>query len=528
MKRIALTLLIGLLAAPALAKPPTALVRCDGYGGRRGGAESFARSLAVLGTLGLIGGAEPDNPEARDSGEKGLAACTEALTDPRVTGNMIRRAEVLLMRGVRNFEMGNFDAAVADADAVQAIALPPQLAPAYARSLKVSALLLSAQARLGQKRDAEAEALAVQAADLRPFAPLILTEALAILAVSPGISVDEARLLDRIMALAPTMLRVQAREAAGDWRGAASDYPVYFSTGFGPVEKPDVVLASRQAVVKALAGDRAGAEATLAEVQQRIDELAASASGTDAKAQEAAQKVARADELTQLARAQLAVLAGRIDEARSLLSGRSRWLAPAPIVTAVATNISARMPPMPPMPPSMMPPGYRPPADAVATARAARSNSDALKRMTDYWPRWEDIDVASGFGRDLASRPSTVTIQRVRDDGATIIQVDRAAFADTAYEAALLLAARTASAQGASRFAVMARATAVDVYDDAYRPKRVGGFSLDRTGLMNDVEVLQIVTPSDRLWSGHDGHSLAVADVEAALGPLFPAPVPQK
>jgi hypothetical protein len=74
-----------LAAAPALAEP-SALLKCDGYGRRQTPGEQLGRGLVVLGTLGLFGSAEADNPSARKAGEEGITACTEALTDSRTTG----------------------------------------------------------------------------------------------------------------------------------------------------------------------------------------------------------------------------------------------------------------------------------------------------------------------------------------------------------------------------------------------------------------------------------------------------------
>lgn len=513
MNRIVLALLVACVAAPALAKAPSSLVRCDGYGRRVGVGENLARLPLVIGTLGLFGAPEADNPLARETGEKGVFACTEALTDARVTGNPIRRGEVLLMRGVRNFETGNLDAAAADAEAAAAITLPAEVTPWYDRTVKLSALLLAAHVRLAQNRDDEAETLAAQAVAARPWSPFVLNEALRIMAVSPAIGNAEAPLLDRAMLLSVSTLRAQARERAGDWAGAASDLAALIKS----IEKPDVVQLARLAVLQALAGDRASAEATLATAQQQVDELAATAGGTDSKAQDAAQRVARADELMQLARAQLALAAGKTEDARALLLGRSRWLAPAPIAATVIANVQARLPAgaIPSDPAKLR-------GDAAKVARDAITTKSVVPAMAIGWPRWEDPDTAAALGRDLTTRPppggaarpgSVVKIERVREDGATLVRMSRLAFIDTGYEAALLLAARTAREAGAERFAVIERGS---------------GFRVGREGLTSGIAQLVVVTPRDRLWAGQEGRSLAVADVEAALAPLFPAPVPPR
>ncbi|KPF77923.1 hypothetical protein IP88_05085 [alpha proteobacterium AAP81b] len=500
MNRVSIAALAVLIAAPALAKPPSALLRCDGYGRRVGVGESLARLPLVIGTLGLFGAPEPDNPLAREGGEKGVQACTEALSDARVTGNAIRRAEVRLMRGIRNLEVGSPDAAFADGEAALATALPAEVKPWFDMTLRPSALLLQAHARVAQGRDADAETLALAAAAARPWGWWVPGEAARLLALTPTISPGEAELLERLYRLSASTLRAQARERAGDWAGAAAD----FGALVGAADKPDVVVQARLAADQALAGNTAGAEATLARVQQQVDELAATAGGTDRKAQDAASQVARADELTQLARAQLALVAGQPDDAKAILLGRSRWLAPAPIAAAVIANVQAKV-----VPGSLAFDPAKLRGDAATVARTALVGKEATGLKAVGWPRWEDPDVAAGYGKDLATRPAVVKVERVRDGGATEVSIFRNAAVDTQAEALLLLAARIATEQGATRFAVIARGLS---------------FGAGRQGMTGNLGRLTIVTPRDKLWAGQEDRAIEVAAVEAALAPRFPAP----
>jgi hypothetical protein len=274
--RLAVAGALLLAAAPALAEP-SALLKCDGYGRRQTPGEQLGRGLVVLGTLGLFGSAEADNPSARKAGEEGITACTDALNDSRTTGNPVRRAEVLLMRGVRQFEMGRFEQAIADAKAARAVELAPLVRSHFDRNIGPSTSILEALARLSQNNQAEAERLSAAAANARPNATFLTEEALRIMALTPEITADERQLLDRLWRLLPNVRQSQHQEGAGEWAGAAAS----MKTLVAMLQKPGVVTLARQATVQALAGDTAGAEVTLARVGQDIDELAAKAGGTD-------------------------------------------------------------------------------------------------------------------------------------------------------------------------------------------------------------------------------------------------------
>lgn len=186
-----------LIAAAPLAAKPSALLRCDGFGRRDGAATGLARVPALLRSLGLVGSPEADDPRARVQGEAGLAACERALRDGRVRGDPVRRAEILLMRGIRRLERGEPGPAFGDAAAALSVPVTPRDAAIFARTVAVSARLLQAQARLAEGRHAEAEALAEAAIAARPFAPFLLREVLLVLAASPAVSPAAAELADR-------------------------------------------------------------------------------------------------------------------------------------------------------------------------------------------------------------------------------------------------------------------------------------------------------------------------------------------
>lgn len=491
-------------ASTAAEAAPSALLRCDGYGGRRSTAEGLARATLILGTLGLFGSPEADDPGARESGDKGIAACTEALDDERVRGNPIRRSEVLLMRGIRQFEMEHYDAAWADAEAVMSADVPYLVRPAYNRTLGMSALLLKAHVRVAQNRQEDAEALAAEAVAHRPWGVFAIGEAMRVMGQSPAVSPIEAQLLDRLWRVSPSLATVAPRESAGDWAGAARDLDALLKGWPSGNE----LHHARLALDQALAGDAKGAEATLASVQDGIDLLATKATGTDAAAQSAAQTVARADELVQLAKAQLALMAGKPDDARIILGGRARWLSPAPLVAAVVANAQAKL--------GRGGPGSLglDPAKLVADSRTASRNDlvgkNRLPAMVLSWPRWEAPDVQSDLGRDL-STPNKVVQDTERDGKVWAVRVERLASFDTQSEAILVAAAGAARAKGKDRFAIVQRGES----------RR-----LTREGLSAAATSVYLVFPCDALWAAQAGRAITVAEVDAQLAPQFPAPAP--
>ncbi len=496
--------LLAATAAPALAAP-SALLRCDGYGRRQTPGEQVGRGLVILGTLGLFGSAEADNPNAREAGDKGIAACTEALTDSRTTGNPVRRAEVLMMRGIRQFEMGRFEEAIADARAARGLELTPLVRSHFDRNVGAATLMLEAVVRLSQNNQAEAEKLAFAAANARPNATFLTEEALRIMALTPEISADERVLLDRLWRLLPNVRQSQHLEGAGEWAGAAAS----MGTLVAMLSKPGVVTLARQAVVQALAGDSKGAEATLARVGQDIDELAAKAGGTDQAAQTAAQQVARADEMVQLARAQVALNQGKVEEAKGFVAGRPRWLSPASLTAAVISNVQAKAGPS--AAPGLDPAKIR--ADATKVARDGLTGKGVLNLLVLSLPRWEEPDVAQDYGKAMLPTAKTMQPRPVRDGTATGITAVRSAAIDTNTEALLVAAARATAAKGKDRFAVLFN------------------FILPgtaRVGLNSRLSIFEFVMPGDALFAAQESRAIKVADIEAALGGQYRAPTPQR
>lgn len=489
-------------AAPALAAP-SALVRCDGYGRRQTPGEQVGRGIIILGTLGLFGSAEADNPAAREAGEKGIAACTEALTDARTTGNPVRRAEVLLMRGVRQYEMGRFDDAIADARAARATELTPLVRAHFDRTIGPATLMLEAVAKLAQNNQPEAERLAYQAASARPWGTFLTEDALRIMLLTPEISADEQALLDRLFLLKPNTGPSLHLEGAGKWQAAAAS----LDTVVKLISKPGVLILSRQAAVQALAGDSAGAEATLARVTQDIDELAAKAGGTDQAAQNAAQQVARADELVQLALAQVALNQGRLDEAKGFLAGRPRWLSPTAITAQIIANVQARGGPG--AAPGIDPAKLR--SDGAKVMRAELTDKGVLDFLVRMIPRWEEPSEAQEIGKAMLALSKQMLPKPTRDGAATAITSFRRSALDTSTEGLLVAVARDVAARGQDQFVIVGHLMQAGV---------------GREGLVNSINQIEYVTPADALFAAQAARAIKVADVEAALGSQYRAPDP--
>ncbi len=496
--------LLAATAAPALAAP-SALIRCDGYGRRQTPGEQVGRGILILGTLGLFGSAEADQPSARETGEKGIMACTDALTDSRTTGNPVRRAEVLMTRGVRQFEMGRFDDAIADARAARAVELTPLVRAHFDRTIGASTLLLEAFVRLSQNNQAEAEKLAFQAAQARPHGIYHTDEALRIMSLSPEISADEQVLLDRVWRLTPNQRPVLNRAGAGDWAGAAATMKTLVAT----FPKPGVVVLAHMAALQALAGDSKAAEETLARVSEDIDELAAKAGGTDQAAQTAAQQVARADEMVQLARAQVALNQGKIEEAKGFLAGRPRWLSPASLTAQIIANVQAKGGPG--TAPGIDPAKIR--ADATKVARDALTGKGILNNLVIGLPRWEDPDEAQEFGKLIAPTSKVMQPKPTRDGAATSIVAARSAAIDTVNEALLVAAARAAAAKGQDRFAVLFN---------------FGTNRGSKAGIAAGFTLFDFVTPADSLFAAQAARAFSVAEIETALGSQYRPPAPTR
>lgn len=489
-------------AGPVFAQ--SALVKCDGQPRRVDAAESVARGVLALGTLGITGTGERANPSARLKGEPAVKACTEALADPVLTGNAVRRAEVYLARGIHSLGVGRPADAERDARAGLQVELPASQQRQAERTLYPSLKLLAAVARAVQGDQPGAEALALEAMALRPGGWLPHQEGFSILALSPELSAGEAAALDRRSVLSSNTVALRARHRLGarDFKGAATDYRLVKDAA----KEPWAQLFAQLALAQALAGDTAGADASMALAQEAADKLAIVAQGNGAEARDAAQSVSRADEFILLTRARQAVSAGKLEEARGLLSSRTRWLVSAEWVAPVLESAGAGQ-------------GWASPVDPVkllADARKAAAEKvhgkEAPERLMMLLPRFEGSDPANDIGKTMV-KPTGSGLKTValRDDSTLAVTLSgRMAQVDTQEEALVLAAARQAQKRGMPRFVVLGN--------------NMNYISLQREGPSSGGGSIEIVFPEGpgaKLYESLASRSIDPAVIVGEFGPLF-------
>ena len=263
----------------------------------------------------------------------------------------------------------------------------------------------------------------------------------------PEITPDERVLIDRLWRVLPNLRPATNLETAGEWQAAAASAKTLAAV----IPKPGVVLLAHLAAVQALSGDTAGVEATLVRVAQDIDELAAKAGGTDQAAQNAAQQVARADEMVLLARAQVALNQGKIDDAKGFLAGRPLWLSPPALTARIIENVRAKGGPS--TAPGVDTAKIR--ADAIMVARDGVTGKGVIGLLVTMLPRCEDPGEAQDFGKAMAPTSKLMQPKPARDNSATNILSSPVAGIDTVTEALFVAAARATAAKGHDRFAVL-------------------------------------------------------------------------
>ncbi|CAN5540894.1 hypothetical protein BH10PSE4_BH10PSE4_47730 [soil metagenome] len=212
------------VAGAARAGEPSIWVKCDGLPKP----ESLGAQTAKLGATILTGGfygltiEEGGQPY---EGQAGVEACTAALADPALGPFWERRVSLLRSRALHAVEAGDPEAGLKDLEATRAAGQGHVDDVAFNRSLGVSTKLFEAALLVKRGRLEEAQRLAVEAADARPYSAKIQGLSTALLAIDPAYDADEERVLSRRARLDPDGLsaRALAREW-GDPPGAADDW----------------------------------------------------------------------------------------------------------------------------------------------------------------------------------------------------------------------------------------------------------------------------------------------------------------
>lgn len=244
-----------LVASPALAKGPSAWVKCDGLAKPEGVGVTAARILAVSTTMGLFGLPENSRWEPAATGAAGVAACTEAMADPVLENFWARRVSLLRARALHHIEAQDYDAALTDLRATHGLAAGDANEVFYNRSLGLSVQLFEA-ALLAKRGELEAaEALAIKAADARPYSAELTGLAAGILHLDPVWTPEKDRILTRLVALDPDtrMMRASLRDWGAEPDAAADDWALALKAS-DEIKRPPQAPNQRDRMLMARAG----------------------------------------------------------------------------------------------------------------------------------------------------------------------------------------------------------------------------------------------------------------------------------
>lgn len=213
------------LAGTAQAGERSYWVKCDGLPAPESAGVTTARIGAAVLTGGLYA-LTVEQSGLPEVGQAGVEACSIALAQPGLTNFWSRHVSILRSRALHRAEAGDFNGALQDLQATAAVAAPHTDEVAFTRSLGVSIKLFQAAllARRGETK--EAERLALEAADARPYSLKVQSLAASLLEVDPGYGADEDRIQTRRAMLDPDARasRAAAREWADDPSKAADDW----------------------------------------------------------------------------------------------------------------------------------------------------------------------------------------------------------------------------------------------------------------------------------------------------------------
>ena len=315
-------------AGPALAGEPSDWVRCDGLAKPENVGVTLSRLVPAIMTAGLMGLPEASREQPAASGATGVGACDTVLADPLLEKYWARKVSLLKARALHHVEAGDLDAALADLNATHAAAAGNVDDATFARSLGASTQLFEAAAQLKKQQFTQAEALAIKAADARPYSLEVGAAAVRILSIDPHWSPDEDRVLTRVAALEPDLrlARAASREWGGRYAEAAEDWRamVDSSISLSNIRLPpgaklpgsDPTLLARAALASARAGQTQEAASLIARFKT---EAAASDNLAQTLTSLRAGQYVAAKSYVALAEAWLLVNAGKPDEAREAI-----------------------------------------------------------------------------------------------------------------------------------------------------------------------------------------------------------------
>lgn len=261
-------------AGPAAAAGPSAWIQCDGLPKPETVGSALGRVVAISATAGLFGMPEAIRAEPAARGEVGVKACDTVLAELPAQPLSPRRVSALRARAIHKAEAGDLDAALVDLQSIHGAVVEEGQTTIFARTLGASAQLFEAAVLAKRGRHEEAEALAIKAADSRPYSTALGHAAARILSVDPRWTAEKDRVLTRLVSIDPEarLVRAELREAGGPIEAAAADWALVAAQGPGPAQGADALLAElvrplmvgRAAVVAARAGREVEARRLLA------------------------------------------------------------------------------------------------------------------------------------------------------------------------------------------------------------------------------------------------------------------------
>jgi hypothetical protein len=166
----ALALAGGITATPVLAGSPFYFVECDGYGTPTAAGDGMVKEArGLFGLIAPLGSAGNTRRSSIPLGSAGVAACDQALADPRLLETQwLRRASLLRARAIHDLAISNPDAALADLDKATSTLRTPE--DMFIKRSMVMGIDMVRAFALREKGDlAGAESLVTHIARQRPY-----------------------------------------------------------------------------------------------------------------------------------------------------------------------------------------------------------------------------------------------------------------------------------------------------------------------------------------------------------------------
>jgi hypothetical protein len=313
--------------------------------------------MVFIPLLGLLAAGETGTGTPAAVGQPGVDACTQALAEPVLASFWPRHINVLRARAVHYIEIGNHEAALGDLEAMHGVAAGQTASPLVDRSVGVSAQLLEAALRARNGDIARAQALAIAAADARPYSLAVQRLAASFFANDAIVGANETRLLQRTVSYDPTLaLTLTFRlDRADDAQAAADAWEIALAAGDhmtvrglderlgrGETETPDGYTLLRAALAMVRAGRLVRGEQLRAEADAKLGPEGAVVAGASEDSLAAAAPASPAPSVDQtLADARRQQLQAQVDAVTNTSAAPYRPLLRASLAAAHGDNAGA-------------------------------------------------------------------------------------------------------------------------------------------------------------------------------------------